>query len=272
MCDLRRERFYGLLRGKEPLTSKVRSAVLDKTFFHRKVPFLVVFVQRIYQKDGKKGSRLQNEMSWQFASDSFTTPDIFNTRTPCGTLLWPSWLPYSTSLYLDFHLFHEKAERTQQGNLLIVAAVTNVGHVFVYMSSFQGRVQFKSTERTNSFDRPILKVSICDCNHNVHISIVLIFQIIFVKVKRTSERLLIMQKLRSQRSTLERHVSLFCAIVTTEAFSTRQCEVAEQSRVETRIEEMSRHYKSRVEQSRASGSEQKQVKGSRPQLWAGESM
>ena len=55
MCDLRRERFYGLLRGKEPLTSKVRSAVLDKTFFHRKVSFLVVFVQRIYQKDGKKG-------------------------------------------------------------------------------------------------------------------------------------------------------------------------------------------------------------------------
>ena len=163
-------------------------------------------------------------------------------------------------------MFNEKAERTQQGNLLIVAPVTNVGHALVYMSSFQGRVQFKSMERTNSFDRPILKVSICDCNHNVHISIVLIFQKIFVKVKRSSERLLILQKLRSQRSTLERHVSLFCAIVTTEAFSTRQCEVAEQCRVETRIEEMSRHYKSRVEQSRASGSEQKQVKGSRPQL------
>ena len=156
-------------------------------------------------------------------------------------------------------MFHEKAERTQQGNLLIVAAVTNVGHVFVYMSSFQGRVQFKSMERTNSFDRPILKVSICDCNHNVHISIVLIFQKIFVKVKRSSERLLILQKLRSQRSTLERHVSLFCAIATTEAFSTRQCEVAEQSRVETRIGEMRR-----IEPGRVSGSEQKRVKGSRP--------
>ena len=34
-----------------------------------------------------------------------------------------SWLPYSTYLYLDFHLlycvvFHDKAEITQQGNLL----------------------------------------------------------------------------------------------------------------------------------------------------------
>ena len=25
------------------------------------------------------------------------------------------WLPYSTYLYLDFHLFHDKAKRTQQG-------------------------------------------------------------------------------------------------------------------------------------------------------------
>ena len=30
---------------------------------------------------------------------------------------WNSWLPYSTYLYLDFHLFHDKAKRTQQGNL-----------------------------------------------------------------------------------------------------------------------------------------------------------
>ena len=31
----------------------------------------------------------------------------------------PSWLPYSTYLYLDFHLlFHDKAKRTQQGDLL----------------------------------------------------------------------------------------------------------------------------------------------------------
>ena len=82
MCDLWRERFYGLLRGKEPLTSKVRSAVLDKTFFHRKVSFLVVFVQRIYQTDGKKGSRLQDEISWQFASDFLTTPDIYLTPAP----------------------------------------------------------------------------------------------------------------------------------------------------------------------------------------------
>ena len=29
-----------------------------------------------------------------------------------------SWLPYSTYLYLDFHLFHDKGKRTQQGNLL----------------------------------------------------------------------------------------------------------------------------------------------------------
>ena len=29
-----------------------------------------------------------------------------------------SWLPYSTYLYLDFHLFHDEAKRTQQGNLL----------------------------------------------------------------------------------------------------------------------------------------------------------
>ena len=45
-------------------------------------------------------------------------------------LLWSdlSWLPYSTYLYLDFHLcvclcvsfvFHDKAKRTQQGNLLV---------------------------------------------------------------------------------------------------------------------------------------------------------
>ena len=50
------------------------------------------------------------------------------------------------SVYLDFHLFHEKADRPQQGNLLTVAPVTNVGNVFVYMPSFQGRVQFKSME------------------------------------------------------------------------------------------------------------------------------
>ena len=30
----------------------------------------------------------------------------------------PSWLPYSTYLYLGFYLFHDKAKRTQQGNLL----------------------------------------------------------------------------------------------------------------------------------------------------------
>ena len=29
-----------------------------------------------------------------------------------------SWLSNSTYLYLDFHLFHDKAKRTQQGNLL----------------------------------------------------------------------------------------------------------------------------------------------------------
>ena len=29
-----------------------------------------------------------------------------------------SWLPYSTYLYLDFHLFHDQAKRTQQVNLL----------------------------------------------------------------------------------------------------------------------------------------------------------
>ena len=30
-----------------------------------------------------------------------------------------SWLPYSTYLYLDFHVFHDKAERTWQGNLRV---------------------------------------------------------------------------------------------------------------------------------------------------------
>ena len=30
----------------------------------------------------------------------------------------PSRLPYSTYLYLDFHLFNEKAKKTQQGNPL----------------------------------------------------------------------------------------------------------------------------------------------------------
>ena len=48
-------------------------------------------------------------------------------ETKCTSTVWgtPSWLPYSTSLYLDFHLllfvvhvFHDKAKRTQQGNLL----------------------------------------------------------------------------------------------------------------------------------------------------------
>ena len=33
-------------------------------------------------------------------------------------MLHTSWLPYSTYLYLDFHVFHDKAKRTQQGNLL----------------------------------------------------------------------------------------------------------------------------------------------------------
>ena len=30
-----------------------------------------------------------------------------------------SWLPDSTHLFLDFHLFHDKAKRTHQGNLLL---------------------------------------------------------------------------------------------------------------------------------------------------------
>ena len=100
--------------------------------------------------------------------------------------------------------------------------------VFIYMSSFQGRGQFKFWRF-----RHVTVIT------TVHILYLLLFQILFVKVKRTSERLLIMQKFRSQRVTLERHVSLFCAIATTEAFSTRQCEVAEQSRVEMRIAAMS---------------------------------
>ena len=36
----------------------------------------------------------------------------------------PSWLPNSTYLHLDFHLFHDKAERTQQGNLLRPASLS----------------------------------------------------------------------------------------------------------------------------------------------------
>ena len=88
-------------------------------------------------------------------------------ETKCTSTVWgtPSWLPYSTSLYLDFHFFQDKAERTQKGNLLIVSPVPNVGYVFVHMSSFKGRGQFKSMESRNSFDKPILKVSPCDCYH-----------------------------------------------------------------------------------------------------------
>ena len=42
---------------------------------------------------------------------------LLNTH-PLVTM-YTSWLPYSTYLYLDFHLlFHDKAKRTQQGNLL----------------------------------------------------------------------------------------------------------------------------------------------------------
>ena len=38
---------------------------------------------------------------------------IFVSLVPRG-----SWLPYSTYLYLDFHLFHDQAKRKQQGDLL----------------------------------------------------------------------------------------------------------------------------------------------------------
>ena len=42
---------------------------------------------------------------------------LLNTH-PLVTM-YTSWLPYSTYLYLDFHLlFYDKAKRTQQGNLL----------------------------------------------------------------------------------------------------------------------------------------------------------
>ena len=36
----------------------------------------------------------------------------------CGRYDEPSWLPSSTYIYLDFQLFHDKAKRTQLGNLL----------------------------------------------------------------------------------------------------------------------------------------------------------
>ena len=45
----------------------------------------------------------------------------FYTPWPTYHRQWTetSWLPYSTYLYLDFHLlFHDKAKRTQQGYLL----------------------------------------------------------------------------------------------------------------------------------------------------------
>ena len=50
------------------------------------------------------------------------TLSCFSSPSQSCDILWrPSWLPYSTYLYLDFHLFvfHDKAKRTQQGNLLV---------------------------------------------------------------------------------------------------------------------------------------------------------
>ena len=49
---------------------------------------------------------------------------LFDLRPPFFYCMWEyNWLPYSTYLYLDFHLFlfvfHDKAKRTQQGNLLV---------------------------------------------------------------------------------------------------------------------------------------------------------
>ena len=48
----------------------------------------------------------------------------------------PSWLPYSTYLYLDFHLlFHDKTKRTQQGNLLGTSWMAIREKIFKYFDA-----------------------------------------------------------------------------------------------------------------------------------------
>ena len=47
-----------------------------------------------------------------------------------------SWLPYSTYMYLDFHLlFHDKAKRTQQGNLLGTSWMAIREKIFKYFKA-----------------------------------------------------------------------------------------------------------------------------------------
>ena len=54
----------------------------------------------------------------------------------CGRYVRPSWLPYSTYMYLDFHLlFHDKTKRTQQGNLLGTSWMAIREKIFKYFDA-----------------------------------------------------------------------------------------------------------------------------------------
>ena len=50
-----------------------------------------------------------------------------------------SWLPYSTYVYLDFHLFHDKAKRTQQENLLLFLLPIRHSLLLLFSLFFEGR-------------------------------------------------------------------------------------------------------------------------------------
>ena len=93
---------------------------------------VIAVVQQIFVFNQSKYSS-DHEIWWIFSGATKTRGvRSFNSPTfssPLFIISWRwlghhSWLPYSTYLYLDFHLFHEKIyniwyyKRTQQGNLL----------------------------------------------------------------------------------------------------------------------------------------------------------
>ena len=65
-----------------------------------------------------------------------------------------SRLPYSTYLHLDFHLFHDKAKRTQQGNLL------SGWSMCVFFSYIGQRDRDKDMSRRKA-DNLVKKVAVC---------------------------------------------------------------------------------------------------------------
>ena len=118
--------------GRQPFTQRWRDEIFEIVMKRdTETTFKRLFCQRIYfhilpKKTSLKifpGPSQGNEDAG--TKSNRTRGDLLTSKSKkshmalnCYIWVHVSWLPYSTYLYLDFHLFHDKAKRTQQGNLL----------------------------------------------------------------------------------------------------------------------------------------------------------